>query len=138
MAKIATLKDEGEVDAEAFDRLKAGFTDAMDNDINTSLAVTALYDVLKADCNDKTKLALVSDFDRVLSLGLCEAAEKKKEENALSANPELCEKIQGMIEQRAAAKKEKDYARADAIRAELLEMGVVLEDTKDGTKFKLV
>ena len=138
VAKIAALKDEGEVDGEAFDRLKQGFTNAMDNDLNTSLAITALYDVLKADCNDKTKLALVADFDKVLSLNLCEAAEKKREESALSANPELAAKITEMIEQRAAAKKDKDYARADAIRAELLEMGVVLEDTKDGTKFKLV
>ena len=65
IAKIATLKEDGEVDAEAFAALKTRFTDAMDNDLLTSLAVTALYDVLKAKTNDATKLALIADFDRV-------------------------------------------------------------------------
>ncbi|MDD6095428.1 MAG: cysteine--tRNA ligase, partial [Clostridia bacterium] len=138
VARIAALKDDGETEPEAFEKLKAGFAEAMDNDLNTSLAVTALYDVLKADCNDATKKALVADFDKVLSLGLCEAAEKKRQEEALSANPELVAKIEEMIEQRAQAKKDKDYAAADAIRSQLLDMGVVLEDTKEGTKFKIV
>ncbi|MDD6095150.1 MAG: cysteine--tRNA ligase [Clostridia bacterium] len=138
VARIAALKDDGETDPEAFEKLKSGFTEAMDNDLNTSLAVTALYDVLKADCNDATKKALVADFDKVLSLGLCEAAEKKRQEEALSANPELVAEIEKLISQRAQAKKDKDYAAADAIRAQLLDMGVVLEDTKEGTKFKIV
>lgn len=137
VARIAALSVEGEVDAEAFEKLKNGFTFAMDNDLNTSLAVTALYDVLKADCNDATKLALIADFDKVLSLGLVEAAEKKKSEEALSANPQLVAEIEEKIAERAQAKKDKNYARADEIRAELSAMGVVLLDTKDGTKFKL-
>ncbi len=138
VAKIASLDKSGDVDAAAFEKLKAIFTEAMDNDLNTSLGVTALYDVLKADTNDATKLALVADFDKVLSLGLIEAAEKQREEAALSANPELVAKIEEMIASRAQAKKDKDYAKADAIRAELLDMGVVLEDTKEGTKFKIM
>ncbi len=138
VAKIASLSKDGDVDEAAFEKLKAIFTEAMDNDLNTSLGVTALYDVLKADCNDATKLALVADFDKVLSLGLIEAAEKKREEEALNANPELVAKIEEMIAARAQAKKDKDYGKADAIRAELLEMGVVLEDTKEGTKFKIM
>ena len=137
VVRIAALSAEGEVDAEAFEKLKNGFISAMDNDLNTSLAVTALYDVLKADCNDATKLALIADFDKVLSLGLVEAAEKKKSEEALSANPQLVAEIEEKIAERAQAKKDKNYARADEIRAELSAMGVVLLDTKDGTKFKL-
>ncbi len=140
VARIAQLDiNGGEKDEKAFDELKRGFTDALDNDLNTSLAVTALYDVLKADTNDATKLALIADFEQVLCLGLLEAAAKKREADAVSAlDPELLSKINGLIEERATAKKERNFVRADSIRAELSEMGVVLEDTKEGTKFKIV
>ena len=74
LSKIAALKDEGEVDRAAFDEYKAKFMAAMDNDLNTSMAVTVLYDVLKAKTNDKTKLALLDSFDTVLGLKLLEKA----------------------------------------------------------------
>jgi cysteinyl-tRNA synthetase len=76
IAKIATFKNEGEVDAEAFEKLKERFVGALNGDLNTSLAVTAVYDVLKAKCNDATKLAILDDFDAVLSLNLLKNAEK--------------------------------------------------------------
>ena len=76
VARIAKLSKDGEVDTAKFDELKKIFTDAMDNDINTSLAITALYDVLKSDANDATKRALINDFDRVLSLDLLKAADE--------------------------------------------------------------
>lgn len=137
-AKIAqTDPEDGAFDGKAAAPLKAAFAEAMDNDINTSLAITALYDVLKADINGKTKIELIRDFDTVLDLGLIEAADAIRSESALAADPELCAKIESLIAERAAAKAAKDYARADAIRAELTDMGVILEDTKDGTKYKL-
>ena len=109
----------------------------MDNDLNTSLAVTALFDVLKADANGATKLALIEDFDQVLCLDLAKKAQAQREANALSnADPELIAKIEALIAERAAAKKERNFARADEIRAELTAMGVSLEDTKEGTKYK--
>ena len=115
----------------------------MDNDLNTSLAVTALYDVLKAKTNAATKLAALADFDTVLCVGLLAAAqrildaEKKAAEEAaaLIANDPFAAYVEDMIAQRAAAKKAKDFARADAIRAELLEKGVTLTDTSQGTKW---
>ncbi len=138
IARIAALDpNDGEVDAEKFDLLKKGFVEAMDNDLNTSLAVTALFDVLKADANGATKLALIEDFDRVLCLDLAKKAQAVREANALSnADPELIAKIEALIAERAAAKKERNFARADEIRAELTAMGVILEDTKEGTKYK--
>ena len=138
IARIAGLDPaDGDVDRAKFDALKAGFVEAMDNDLNTSLAVTALYDVLKADANGATKLALIEDFDRVLCLDLIAKATKKREEDAVSnADPELIAKIEGLIAERATAKKERNFTRADEIRAELSAMGVVLEDTKEGTKYK--
>ncbi len=138
-ARIAAVDPEdGELDGESFAKLKSSLTDALDSDLNTSLAITALYDVLKADVNGRTKYALIEDFDRVLSLGLLEAAKKQK--NAASpsaADSELDAKIRAMIDERAEAKKAKNYARADEIRAELTAMGVTLTDTKDGTTYKI-
>jgi ABC-type proline/glycine betaine transport system permease subunit len=75
VARLAQLdENDGELDEAAFNEGKKRFTDALDNDLNTALAVTALYDVLKLKTNGKTKLALIADFDRVLSVGLIEAA----------------------------------------------------------------
>ena len=146
VARIASLKiDEGDaIDEEKFAAGKQKFTDALDNDLNTSLAVTALYDALKLDTNDKTKLALIEDFERVLSLGLIDAAKKmaeketseKQEENA-GVDPELLAYINAKIEERKNAKKAKDFALADAIRGELLERGITLLDTREGTKFTI-
>ncbi len=137
--RIAAIKDEGEVDGVAFANLKQSFTEALDNDLNTSLAVTALYDVLKANVNGATKLALIADFDRVLSLSLIEKAEERlsaaEEDAARGADADLVAWIEAMIEERAAAKREKNYARADEIRAELTAKGVTLKDTKEGTTY---
>ena len=143
IARVAQLlkADGGDVDKAAFDTLKAGFTAALDNDLNTSLSVTAVYDVLKADTTPATKLALIEDFDYVLGLDIVKTAkaqidaESVANENA-SDDP-FVKEIEAKIVERAEAKKAKDYARADAIRAELLEKGVVLVDTKDGTTFKI-
>ena len=142
VARIASLMsgEQGEVDSAAFDSLKAGFVAALDNDLNTSLAVTALYDVLKADTTPATKLALIADFDKVLCVGLIAAAERVNatEDSADEAvDSELIAYINDMIAQRVAAKKEKNFARADEIRAELLAKGITLIDTREGTKFEI-
>ena len=140
VARIAALDgSDGAIDEEELRRLKASFRDALDNDLNTSLAITALYDVLKSPANDATKLAAVADFDSVLSLGLIEAADKKRNESAgndAGDDAELASKIEEMIAERADAKKAKDFARADAIRDELGKMGITLVDTKEGTTWK--
>ena len=142
VARIASLMsgEQGEVDSAAFDSLKAGFVAALDNDLNTSLAVTALYDVLKADTTPATKLALIADFDKVLCVGLIAAAERVNatEDSADEAvDSELIAYINDMIAQRVAAKKEKNFARADEIRAELLAKGITLIDPREGTKFEI-
>ena len=148
VAKIAALTPtEGEtVDEEIFRAQKAAFTEALDNDLNTSMAVTALYDVLKAKTNAKTKLALIEDFDRVLCLNLLAAAKAKKEADANAqdkpaaentVSPERDAEIRALIAQRAQAKKDKNYAEADRIRNLLQAEGITLIDTKEGTTYKL-
>ena len=138
VAKIATFKKEGEVEAEAYEKLKQRFTGALNGDLNTSVAVTAVYDVLKAKCSDATKLALLADFDQVLSLNLIVAAEalqkKQAEETAASADPE----IDAMVAARTEAKKAKNFAEADRIRDELKARGIEIIDTPQGAKWRKV
>ncbi len=137
--RVADLKDDGEVNQAAFGEFKEKFQDALCNDLNTSMAITIIYDLLKADVNDKTKLELIKDFDAVLSLELFENGKALAEasENT-GASAELESFVLAKIEERAAAKKAKDFATADAIRDELLAKGVAIKDTREGVKWELV
>ena len=141
IAKIATLSKDGEVDAAAFDEYKAGFVKALDNDLNPSLAVTAIYDVLKAKTNDATKRALLADFDRVLCLDLLRAAdalaEKETADAPAASDDPFIREIEELIVARKEAKKAKNFAEADRIRNYLLEKGVTLIDTREGTTYKI-
>lgn len=134
---IAKLQPGTAVDEECV-FLQKSFREAMDNDLNTALGITALYDVLKAKISDGSKLALIASFDTVLSLNLLEGAAKIREADALkNADPAWIAHIEEQIALRTAAKKEKNFVRADAIRAALPEQGIVLEDTAAGTVYKL-
>ena len=148
IARIAALKPgDGPVDAEAVAALKEKFSAALDNDLNTSLAVTALYDVLKYPCNDETKLAVLGDFDRVLSLSLLEKASVKRAElqkqtvtagsfTIVSESGESDPEVEAQIQARQDAKKAKDYAEADRIRDALKARGIELTDIPHGVKWK--
>ncbi len=137
IAKIATFKNDGDIDEAAFAQLKERFTKALEADLNTSLAVTAVYDVLKAKCNDATKLAALADFDKVLSLNLLEAADKlRKKQAEEEAAQEHDPVIEALIAERQAAKKNKDFALADKIRDDLKAQGITLIDTPQGVKWK--
>ena len=139
LARIATLdfEDASAIDEAAMGKLKSAFTEAMDNDLNTSLAITVIYDVLKENTNDRTKLALLSDFDKVLSLDLIEGAKAYNDakNDAADSDDAFVSEIEALIAERAEAKKARNYARADEIRAYLLSKGVVLTDTKEGTTY---
>lgn len=131
---IAKLTDSEEIEMQKFEEYKGKFLDALKNDLNTSMAITICYEVLKAEMKDATKLALFRSFDEVLSLDLTMG--ELEEEGAV--DQELETLILQKIEERKAAKKEKNFAKADEIRAELLEMGIVLEDTREGVKWKKI
>ena len=135
IARIAALREDGEVDDAVVNQYRAKFTEALDNDMNTSLAITALYDVLKADTNDATKLFLLNDFDRVLSLDLVAQAKAYNEKaDTPEANEEDAE-IDALVAQRTQARKDKNWAEADRIRDELNARGIVLTDTPEGVKW---
>ena len=149
IAKIAALTPGGEVDAAALEALQQKFRAALDNDLNTSLAVTALYDVLKYKTNDATKLATIADFDRVLSLSLIEKADARREElkkqnvaagafTIVSESGEADAEVEAKIQARQDAKKAKNYAEADRIRDELKAAGIELTDIPHGVTWKRI
>ena len=148
IARIANLKTEGEVEQEVFEQYKAKFTQQMGNDLNTSMGVTAIFDVLKAKTNDATKLALLGDFDQVLSLSLLEKAAAKraelaaqqtaKTETGYTVTGEGDPAIDALVMARYEAKKAKNFAEADRIRDELKAQGIEIIDMKDGASWKRV
>jgi cysteinyl-tRNA synthetase len=131
VAQLAANDNKGEVSSADFDRLKALFTAALDEDLNTSNAITALYDVLKAEVNPATKLALINDFDRVLSLDLVKSAEKLNEEKSGGDVPA---EVMALVEERTAARKAKDFAKADELRDKIAALGYAVKETRQGTE----
>ena len=139
IARIAALVPGDGVDEAALASLKERFAEALNNDLNTAVAVTAVYDALKARTTADTKLAALASFDTVLSLNLLSAAEKKRAEAAAATAAEETDPvIDGLIAQRKEAKKAKNFAEADRIRDELKAMGIEITDTPQGTKWKRI
>ena len=147
--RIAALKDgpAADADGETAQALRAKFKAAMDNDLNTSLGVTALYDVLKAAVSDGTKLALLGEFDQVMGLGLLDRAAKKRAQQAarpdgtaggFTVQGEGDPAVDALVLQRAEAKKAKNFAEADRIRDELKAQGVEITDVPGGAVWKRV
>ncbi|MFR7763581.1 MAG: cysteine--tRNA ligase [Eubacterium sp.] len=133
--RIGKLTNDGEINQELVKEYKEKFIDVVGNDLNTASGITLVYDVLKEDTNEATKLAIINDFDKVLSLDLTKGViEEKKEENIDS---ELETYINEMIAKRAEAKKNKDFATADSIRDELASKGIILKDTREGTTYHI-
>lgn len=131
--RIAGLSKDGTADKEKAQPYLDSFKEALDNDLNTSLGLTCVYDVLKAPLDDVTKLYLIDEFDKVLSLDLTNA--KHNSSNTESTDNEINAEVEALIAQRTKARADKDWATADAIRDKLKEMNVVIKDTKDGIEW---
>ena len=149
LKRIAALKPEdGPVDQEMVAEYRQKFLDQVGNDLNTSMGITALYDALKAKTNDATRLAILADFDQVLSLDLLSKAEQIRQQAASQAKTESAggytitgegdPEIDALVLRRAEAKKAKNWAEADAIRDQLTVMGVELTDVPGGAVWKRV
>ncbi len=137
VARIAALSKEGEPDKEAAEPFRKRFGEALGNDLNTSFALTVLYDMLKSDLSDAIMRYLVGDFDRVLSLNLLEAAEKAAAPAGQEVPEALRAEIEALIAKRAEARKNKDWVAADAIRDELAARHVVMKDTPNGVEWHI-
>ena len=156
LGRIASLIPAGTpVDMEKLKPYQEKFRQALDADLNTSLAVTRLYDVLKAkDLSDDEKLALVGDFDAVLSLSLLEkAAVIRDAQKATSevhgdgeyviiapadATDEEQSTIRELLLSRYQARKDKNWAESDRIRDILKDMGIDVKDNKEGVQWMRV
>ena len=127
--KVQNLKDDSEINDEEFNKWDKEFKNYLEDDLNIPNTITLIYDLLKSDVNDSTKIKLIKSWDQVLSLDLF-----KKEEIDKDLEKEILEKIL----ERNEAKKNKDYSLADKIRDELLEKGIVLKDTREGTTYEIL
>ena len=129
--KTLSLKQDGEIIESKVKEYDDKFKEAIHNNLNTSMCLTIVYDLLKDNTlNDSTKIELVKKFDTVLSLDLL-----KKEETEIS--DDLKEYIEEMINKRKEAKQNKDYALADQIRNELEEKGIIIKDTREGVIYSV-
>ena len=115
------------INQEIFTLFDNKFKDAISNNLNTSSAITVLYDVLKSDINDYTKIKLIEKFDKVLSLDLL------KEDNV-----EVPEEVIELVEERNKYKKEKNFEEADKVRDKITSLGYKILDTRDGTKIERI
>ena len=135
VSRIAALAAGGEPDMESAKPFQEKFSQALGNDLNTSLGITVLYDLLKSGLDDATKRWLIGSFDQVLSLGLLEAAERAQGAGAGISDGEAAE-IEALIQKRQEARKNKDWATADAIRDELAARHIVIKDTPGGVTWQ--
>ncbi len=137
--KIAPLtKDSaGDIDKAEYDRLMQSFRDALDNDINTAMAITVVYDVLKSKANAATKLALIGEFDKVLGLVLIANA-KELADNADSVSDDIPDEVLELVEQRKAARKDKNFALADELRDKIAALGYEVKETRQGTEINKI
>ena len=130
----------GEIDKEACERVdarKEQFVAKMDDDLNTADAISVIFDLVR-DINSLVNEAHANaETVKYAYELLCELTKLMGFERD-TLDKALEEEIERMIALRLQAKKDKNYAEADRIRAELLDRGIVLEDTPGGTKFKIV
>ena len=128
--RIANISKDGELDKVKFDEYNNRFKENISDDVNTANALTVLYDLLKDDTvNNTTKLELISNFDKVFDVNLIKSNE---------VDEELLKYINEKIEERKQAKVNKDFELADKVRNELLEKGIQLKDTREGTTFEIL
>ncbi len=129
-----TMKEEEKVLVKEAEEFIAKFDEAMDDDFNTADAISSIFELVKfvnTNANgESSKEFLQALKDEIVALSdICGLIVEKKEEM-------LDSDIENLIAERQAARKTKDFKRADEIRAELLEKGIILEDTREGVKWK--
>lgn len=129
--RILAINDIGELDTTKFDYYTDKFKEELSNDLNTANGITLIYDLLKDDSvNGHTKIKIINDFDKVFSLDLTK--------KTLNTSIDMDKYIKDKIEERRIAKMNKNYELSDSIRDELLDKGIILTDTREGTTYRIV
>lgn len=128
--RVLAINDIGELDTTKFDYYTDKFKEELSNDLNTANGVTLIYDLLKDDSvNGHTKIEIINDFDKVFSLDLTK--------KTLNTSIDMDKYIKDKIEERRIAKMNKNYELSDSIRDELLDKGIILTDTREGTTYRI-
>lgn len=122
---ISKIENMGDIDEAIYQNYLQKFTETLENNLNTSMAITVLYDVTKLECSGATKLKLISKFDEVLGLDLLDVK-----------TDDIPADIKKLAELRWQAKLNKDWLNADNLRNELLDKGYVIFDGKEGYKIE--
>ena len=136
---LITKKDlsvEEKENIQEIDKLKERFDLSMDDDFNTADAISIIFELVKLSNITISKDSSIEYSKYMLEtiIGFCDVLGiiTDKKEEVLDAD------VEKLVEERKMAKKEKDFARADAIREELKNMGIALEDTREGVKWKRI
>lgn len=128
--RVLAINDIGELDTTKFGYYTDKFKDELSNDLNTANGITLIYDLLKDDSvNGHTKIEIINDFDKVFSLDLTK--------KTLNTSIDMDKYIKDKIEERRIAKMNKNYELSDSIRDELLDKGIILTDTREGTTYRI-
>ena len=129
--RVLAINDIGELDTTKFGYYTDKFKEELSNDLNTANGITLIYDLLKDDSvNGHTKIEIINDFDKVFSLDLTK--------KTLNTSIDMDKYIKDKIEERRIAKMNKNYELSDSIRDELLDKGIILTDTREGTTYRIV
>ena len=129
--KVISINDDGNFNEDVFNRYVENFKKALNDDLNTSMCLTILYELLKdKEVNGNTKIKIIQDIDKVLSLDLL-----KKNDTNIDGSLEIY--INDMINKRNEYKKNKDFENADKIREELKNRGIIIKDTREGTIYEV-
>ena len=133
-ATVETLTEEEKALNENIQEFVSGFEAAMEDDFNTADAIASVFELVKfantTATSANSKEFLQGLYDKIVTLTDILGLVVEKEEELLA------EDIEALIEERQAARKAKNFQRADEIRNELLEKGIILEDTREGVKWK--
>ena len=135
LSKIQTIKEESskyKINEEHVSRIEEKIRTIINNDLNSSETLAYLFIFLKeSSYNSATKFASIKFFDEVLGLDLLKTLEK-------DTQSEIPEVILELVEERRIAKCNKNYSRADEIRKEILKLGYLVEDSKEGVRIKRI
>ena len=131
---VETLTEDEKASLEKVNEFVSGFETAMEDDFNTADAISSVFELVKfantTANGESSKEYLQGLYDIIVKLTDVLGLIVEKEEELLA------EDIEALIAERQAARKEKNFQRADEIRNELLEKGIILEDTREGVKWK--
>lgn len=134
--EVTSMKEEEKDLYDELNLFRNKFISAMDDDINTADAISVIFELarfINSNVNEESSIEFAKGcLDEFEELTNVLNIVNKKQEDVLDSD------IEKLIQDRVQAKKNKDFALADEIRNKLLEMGIVLEDTRQGTKWKRV